>query len=162
MGFIDVEVSRYDWSALRCGCGKTAEHLADDLLRLAAAQSREEAQALRIEDHALIQSFPQEPAVPVTSVLMAALAGDLSDGARIQCLDLLIRLVDTDDDESADMCQQIARQGLWGLYRDMWSGASRALVGYAYEILQVIETEEDRLRAFRDSGQLNLPDDLAD
>ncbi|WP_427920943.1 hypothetical protein [Streptomyces sp. cg40] len=162
MGLIDVEVGRYDWSAIRCGCGKTAEHLAGDLLRLAAAQSREEARALHIEDHALIQSFPQEPAVPVTSVLMAALAGDLSHGARIQCLDLLIRLVDTDDDESADMCQQIARQGLWGVYRDLWSGASRGLVGYAYEILQVIETDEDRLRAVRGSGQLNLPDDLAD
>ncbi|WP_328976523.1 hypothetical protein [Streptomyces canus] len=41
MGLIDVEVSRHDWSALRCGCGKTAEHLAGDLLRLAAAQSRD-------------------------------------------------------------------------------------------------------------------------
>ncbi|MFJ9004349.1 hypothetical protein [Streptomyces canus] len=33
MGLIDVEVSRHDWSALRYGCGKTKEHLADDLLR---------------------------------------------------------------------------------------------------------------------------------
>ncbi|MEH0576789.1 MULTISPECIES: hypothetical protein [Streptomyces] len=58
------------------------------------------------------------------------------------------------------MCQQIARQGLWVLYRDLWFGASRGIVGYAYKILQVIETDEDRLRAYRNSGQLNLPDDL--
>lgn len=31
MRLTDVEIGRYDWSALRCGCGKTAEHLADDL-----------------------------------------------------------------------------------------------------------------------------------
>jgi hypothetical protein len=123
MRLIDAEIGRYDWSALRCGCGKTAEHLADDLRRLAAAQSREEARALRIDDHAMVQSFPREPAVSVTSVLMAAPASDLSHVARIQCLDLLIRLVDTDDDESSEMCQQIARQGLWGLYRDLWSWA---------------------------------------
>lgn len=46
------------------------------------------------------------------------------------------------------------------LYRDLWFGASRGIVGYAYKILQVIETDEDRLRAYRNSGQLNLPDDL--
>jgi hypothetical protein len=157
---IDVEIDRYDWSAFACGCGKTAAHLADDLKLLAEARSREGARALRIDDHALIQSFPQEPAVPVAAVLLAALSGDLALGARAVCLDLLLRLVDTDDEDSAETCQQIARQGLWGLYRDLWFGASRDIVGYAYEILQVIETDEDRLRACRNSGQLNLPDDL--
>ncbi|WP_405873887.1 hypothetical protein [Streptomyces sp. NBC_00005] len=60
----------------------------------------------------MIQSIPQEPAAPVASVLMAALAGDLSPGARFVCLDLLGGLVFSDDD-SSELCQQIARQGLW-------------------------------------------------
>lgn len=161
MRMIEVEIGRYDWAALQCGCGQTAEHLAGDLLRLAEAQSREEARALRIGDHAMIQSFPQEPAAPVASVLMAALAGDLSLGARVQCLELLAGLVYSDDDDSSETCQQIAREGLWGLYRDLLSGASPDLVGYAYEVLRVVETDEERLRSYRSSGQVDLPGYLA-
>ena len=58
MRLIEGEIGRYDWSAFECGCTKTAAHLADDLLRLAAAQSSEEARALHIENHAMIQSIP--------------------------------------------------------------------------------------------------------
>ncbi|GGR85948.1 hypothetical protein GCM10010269_26380 [Streptomyces humidus] len=162
MRLIDVEIDRYDWSTFECGCGKTAAHLADDLRLLAEAQSREGARALRIDDHALIQSFPQEPAVPVAAVLMAALSGDLAVGARVVCLDLLLRLVDTDDEDSAETCQSIARQGLWGLYRDLWSNTHPDLVIYAYLVLRVIETDEERLRTYRDSGRIQLPDHLAD
>ena len=38
-------------------------------------EAREEARELRLDDHVLIQSFPQEPAVPLASVLMAATVG---------------------------------------------------------------------------------------
>ncbi|MGW3036393.1 hypothetical protein ACWDCB_34930 [Streptomyces sp. NPDC001178] len=162
MGLINAEIGRHDWSAFECGCGKTAAHLADDLKMLAEAQSREEARALRIDDHALIQSFPQEPAAPVAAVLMAALAGDLNLGARVVCLDLLLPLVDNDDEDSAEMCQSIARQGLWGLYRDLWSNAHPDLVIYAYLVPRVVETDEQRLRTYRDSGWIQLPEHLAD
>ncbi|MGW2517194.1 hypothetical protein ACWC09_09195 [Streptomyces sp. NPDC001617] len=161
MPLIDLEIGRYDWSGLRCGCGKSAVHLADDLMRLAGAQTREEASALRIDDHAMIQSFPQEPAVPVAAVLMAALAGDLSLGARTQCLELLAGLVFSDDDDSSERCQEIAREGLWTLYRDLWSNASPDLVYYAYYILRIIETDEERLHAYRSSGQIEIPGDFA-
>ncbi|MFI8233650.1 hypothetical protein ACIGDI_32970 [Streptomyces sp. NPDC085900] len=159
---IDVEIDRYDWSAFTCGCTKTAAHLADDLLRLASAQSSEEARALHIENHALIQSIPQEPAVHVASVLMAALAGDLSPGARFVCLDLLGGLVFSDDDDSSEKCRQIARQGLWVLYRDLWSGASPGIAACAYYVLRAIEDDEARLRAYRNTGRFALPDYLAD
>ncbi|WP_328682215.1 hypothetical protein [Streptomyces sp. NBC_00343] len=162
MRLIDVEIGRYDWSAFACGCTKTAAHLADDLRRLAVAQSSEEARALHIENHAMIQSIPQEPAVPVASVLMAALAGDLSPGARFVCLDLLSGLVFNDGDDSSEQCQQIARQGLWLLYRDLWSGTLPGIVAGAYEVLRVSEDDNDRLRAYRDSGQVDLPDYLVD
>jgi hypothetical protein len=48
----------------------------------------------------------------------------------------------------------------WGLYQDLWSGGSPDIVGYADGILRVIEDDVDRLRASRDTGQLNPPDDL--
>ncbi|MER6415732.1 hypothetical protein [Streptomyces humidus] len=96
MRLIDVEIGRYDWASFECGCTKSAVHLAGDLRRLAKAQSEEEARALHIENHALIQSIPQQPAEAVASVLMAALAGELSPGARFVCLDLLGALVFND------------------------------------------------------------------
>ncbi|MEH0576788.1 MULTISPECIES: hypothetical protein [Streptomyces] len=129
--------------------------------RLVEAQSVEEARALHIENHALIQSIPQEP-VPVASVLMAALAGDLTPGVRFVCLDLLCGLVFNDGDDSSKACQEIARQGLWLLYRDLWSGALPGIVGCAYYVLRVIEDDGDRLSAYRNAGQLDLPDYLAD
>ncbi|MCL6672944.1 hypothetical protein [Streptomyces panaciradicis] len=82
---------------------------------------------------------------------MAALSGDLTPGARGVCLDLLLRLVDTDDEDSAEACQAIARQGIWGLYRD-----HPDLVVYAYLVLRAFETDHERLRACRDSGLITL------
>ena len=162
MRLIDVEIGRYDWSAFECGCTRTAAHLADDLRRLVEAQSEEEARALHIENHALIQSIPQPPAEAVASVLMAALAGELPPGARFVCLDLLGGLVFNDGEYSEERCQEIARQGLWLLYRDVWSGDSPGIVANAYYVLRAIETEEQRLRTYRDSGRIKLPDYLAD
>ncbi|SOE77643.1 hypothetical protein SAMN05446589_7381 [Streptomyces sp. OV198] len=47
MRLVDVEIGRYDWSAFECGCTKSVAHLADDLQRLAEAQSIEQARALQ-------------------------------------------------------------------------------------------------------------------
>ena len=44
----------------------------------------------------------------------------------------------------------------------MWSNAHPDLVIYAYLVLRVIETDMDRLRDYRDMGQVSLPDYLAD
>ena len=67
------------------------------------------------------------------------------------------------DDDSSELCQQIARQGLWLLYRDLWSGTLPGIVACSYHVLmRVIEDDEDRLRAYRNAGQLNPPDYLAD
>lgn len=162
MRLVDVEIGRYDWSAFECGCMKSAAHLADDLQRLAEAQSVEGARALHIENHALIQSIPQPPAEAVASVLMAALAGALSPGARFVCLDLLGALVFNDGEYSEERCQEIARQGLWLLYRDVWAGASPGIVANADYVLRAIETDEERLHAYRDSGRIKMPDYLTD
>ncbi|MER6424086.1 hypothetical protein [Streptomyces sp. NPDC001137] len=162
MRLIDVEIGRHDWAALECGCTKSAAHLADDLRLLVEAQSVEEARALCINDHAMIQSIPQPPAEAVASVLMAALAGELSPEARFVCLDLLGGLVFNDGEYSEERCQQIARQGLWMLYRDLWSGALPGIVANAFYVLRAIETDESRLRAYRDSGRIKLPDCLLD
>jgi hypothetical protein len=157
MRLIEAEVARYDWSMFACGCGDTAGHLRDDLLRLAEAQTREEAKALRLDSHVMIQSFPQEPAVPVAAVLMAALAEDMAIGARAQALDLLFGLVLNDDDDSSEACQEVARQGLWGLYADLAADQSLDVTAYAYEILRVIETDERRLASiFRDGPSVCL------
>ncbi|WP_377266759.1 hypothetical protein [Peterkaempfera sp. SMS 1(5)a] len=160
MRLFDAELARYDWSALDCACDKTAVHLPDDLRHLVRARSRKEAEEPRLDCHVLIQSFPQEPAVPVTSVLMAALTEEMSPGATIACLDLLAGLVWSDDEDSEAACQEIARQGLWSLYHQLWTGTSPDILGYAYYILRVIETDQSRLSTYIESGQIRVPPDI--
>ncbi|GGR85849.1 hypothetical protein GCM10010269_26250 [Streptomyces humidus] len=49
---------------------------------------------------------------------------------------------------------------MWLLYRDVWTGASPGIVANAYYVLRAIETDEERLYAYRDSGRIKLPDYL--
>ncbi|MFF3616945.1 hypothetical protein [Streptomyces sp. NPDC002580] len=140
-----AELDRYDWAALRCACEHGAAHLAGDFLLLAAAKGRGEAQALGLENHLMIQSFPQEPAVPAASVLMAALAQELSVGARTEILDLLLRLVDNDDEDVSEACRQTARQGLWLFYAEIAAARGPDTVAYACDILKLIEPDRTRL-----------------
>ncbi|MHC5903910.1 hypothetical protein ACVNF4_08375 [Streptomyces sp. S6] len=66
-------------------------------------------------------------AAHLASVLMAAFTGELSLESRFVCLDLLGGLVFNDGEYSEKRCQEIARQGLWLLYRDLWSVLCLAL-----------------------------------
>jgi hypothetical protein len=83
-------------------------------------------------------------------------------GARAQALDLLFGLVLNDDDDSSEACQEVARQGLRGLYADLVADQSITVTAYAYEIFRAIETDERRLEAYKGSGGLRLPSCLAE
>ncbi|MFI0962780.1 hypothetical protein ACH4S8_15455 [Streptomyces sp. NPDC021080] len=160
MNLVNNEIDLVRWADLRCGCGANASHLPTDLHRFFEARTRDEARDARLAEHVLIQSFPQEPAAAVTAVLMAGLASDLPLAARVESLDLLLRLVFNDDDEASEACQNIARNGAWVLYSDLVANRSIDLTGYAFQILQVIDPGE-RLQALKSSGQLSLPSYLA-
>ncbi|MGW1066296.1 hypothetical protein ACWD4F_17505 [Streptomyces aureus] len=159
MILVDNEIGLVRWADLSCGCGANAAHLPADLRRFFEARTRDEAMNTGVAEHVLIQSFPQEPAVAVTGVLMAGLASDLPLAARVEALDLLLRLVFNDDDDASEACQDIARNGAWVLYSDLVANRSPALTAYAFQILQVIDPGE-RLEALKSSGQISLPSDL--
>ncbi|MFF2364481.1 hypothetical protein ACFVU0_17455 [Streptomyces sp. NPDC058122] len=151
-----AELDRYDWAALRCACEHSAAHLPGDFKLLAAAKRREDAQALGLENHLMIQSFPQEPAVPAVSVLMAALTQELSVGARSEILDLLLRLIYNDDEDVSEACQQTARQGLWLFYAEIAAARGPDTVAYACYILKIIEPDRTRLSDYVASGRFDL------
>src|SRR5688500_15637222 len=96
---MELEIGLYDWSKLPCrGCG-SAEHVPGELLRMARAQTPEEAVPRDIEFHVIQDSWATETAVPVARVLMAALADPrVTSAARHHCLDLLSSFVVVDDD----------------------------------------------------------------
>jgi hypothetical protein len=94
-----------------------------------------------------------DPAVAVTSALLAAFTRDLSAGARESTLELLLRIVTARGGAAglAERCRARAREGLWILYRELLRGHADA----TDDILAAIETEPDRLRAFRAHDRLN-------
>ena len=160
MRLVDVQLGRYDWAGMECGCGESAVHLPGLVRRLLAAGSRAEADAAGVGHHAMVQSFPQEPAVPLASVFMAALVGDLSAGARATVLQILLNLVLNDDDDSSDECQDIAREGLWVLYGDLLALHSGDVSWYAYKVLEVVDRDEGRLADYLEAVKPLLPADL--
>ncbi len=122
MRLVDIEISRHDWMGMLCGCGNSAEHLAQDLLRLAGGGSGREPSHVSFEDHVWSPAVLWEPASAVTSVALAALADDVPPAARCWFLDLLQRMVagEGSDFGSArrgldlpEQCRNLAVQGLW-------------------------------------------------
>ncbi|MFG2452785.1 hypothetical protein ACGFSG_25720 [Streptomyces sp. NPDC048512] len=151
-----AELDRYDWAAFRCACAQSAAHLPGDFLLLAAAKKREDAWAVGLENHLMIQSFPQEPAVPAVPVLMAALTQDLSVGARTEILDLLLRLIYNDDEDVSEACQQAAQKGLWLFYAEIAAARGPDTVAYACDILKLLEPDQTRLADYRASGHFDV------
>ncbi|OPC78039.1 hypothetical protein B4N89_38140 [Embleya scabrispora] len=166
MGLVEMETARYDWKAMSCGCGDTAEHLAPDLLRLAGADPGREPRPVDFEEHVWSPVVLWEPAPAVTSVALAALADDVAPTAREWFLDLLQHMVAGEGTDLAsarrgldlpESCREAVEQGLWLLYREVLSNPSVGAAGAAFEILAVVEADRVRLRRVREIAAERLP-----
>ncbi|WP_406863293.1 hypothetical protein ABZO31_23750 [Streptomyces sp. HUAS MG47] len=166
MRLVESEITRHDWTSMRCGCGSSAEHLAGDLLRLTGGGSRQEPRHVDLEGHVWSPVVLWEPAPAVTSVALAALADDVPPTARESFLDLLQCLVagEGTDEESArrgldlpELCRGHATQGLWLLYGEVMSNRSPGAAGSAFEILTVVEPDRARLQRVREIAADRLP-----
>lgn len=155
MRFVELEIERHDWAALECGCGRSAAHVASDLLRLARANTASECTTDVIDNgHVLLPDVLFEPSVPTVSVALAALADDVSLHARQEYTRLLLCLVG-DNGQSFEAahagrdlvaeCTQAAKSGIWLLYAEIFAGRSVVSASYAYEALTFIEDDADRL-----------------
>ncbi|WP_320069888.1 hypothetical protein [Micromonospora sp. RTGN7] len=154
MEIVRLEVAGHDWKSLRCGCGRSAKHLGKDLLSLARAETDAEAERIALEGHVWQPSVVFEPALPVVSVALAALADNASPAARFIFLETLLFLVG-DNGQTGELARQgrdlpaecvaAAQSGIWLLYREVFSGATVGASSYAYEILTIIDEGSDRL-----------------
>lgn len=160
MKVLEFEVEAHDWSKMECGCGEPATHVPADLLRMARAQTPEEARPDGIDNHVVVQSWVTEVAVPVTRVIMAGLAGGVSLPVRREFLKLLSWFVIADDEKVAEECKEEARSGIWSLYEEVLSGRAVDSAGYAFEILEEVEGDSSRVSRLREKAGNFLPADL--
>lgn len=164
MKLVELEIAQWDWAGMGCGCGRSAEHVAELLLKVARGQSREIAGAL--DGHVWSSPTLFGPAPAVTSVALAALADNVPLQARAQFLDLVQLMVSgegTDFGPAAqgldlpELCRKITARGQWLLYGEVVSGRSVTEAGTAFEILTVVEENRGRLQALREQAGELLP-----
>jgi hypothetical protein len=169
VNLLEREVERHDWAGMRCGCGRSAEHVAADLLRLARSGEASGLSVQTFDGHLYSPAALFEPSVPVVSVILAALADDISVYARTKLVVLLAYLVSGEatamepHQEGRDLveeCVAAARDGIWLLYAEMLSGRSVPAASNAYEALELIEEDEDRLAHFHSAAAQFLRWDL--
>ncbi|MFL6073305.1 MAG: hypothetical protein ACJ73S_07925 [Mycobacteriales bacterium] len=135
----------------------------ESLRGLILASDEEEAAQYywQLENVVVVQGQLFEAAPAAVSVIMAALADELSSASRGWCLELLFQLVSGESNQEAvgrgnldlgERCRANAREGLWLLYAEMARGK---FDGAAQQVIQVLEHDKDRFNAFcqRPSGE---------
>ncbi|GCD97834.1 hypothetical protein [Embleya hyalina] len=158
MRAVRIELDRHDWAAMQCGCGKSASHLPDALLRLIAARTPGDASLAEVDDHVMIQSNLTDPAPAVTAVVLASLADpDLTTPvARTALLQFLLGVSAGDTTQQVE-CVELIRGGIWILYRELVAHPSIDARAHAYETLSNLDTEQERLAAFHHALRDHFP-----
>jgi hypothetical protein len=165
---IDVEINHFDWAGIRCACGNDASHL-PSALRAALRSGERGAVEESLDSHSMMSTYIHEPAVPLTSVLLAALADDIGPESRVGALEM-VRFFVAPDGQSFDAeeagrdlieeCIKAARKGIWLLYQEIFSGRDIVAASIAFGILIIIETDVKRLKGVRDAAGTLLPERL--
>ncbi|MGW4383991.1 hypothetical protein [Kitasatospora sp. NPDC004531] len=154
MTFVESEIKARNWAQLRCGCGQSGAHLADDLLRLTQRTDDDPHGARLFDGHAFDDVVLYEPAPAIVPVALAAIAELRAPAARARFLDLLLSLVAGDGTtteiarEGRDLEQETitaCQAGQWLLCAEVLSGRSGDLPTRAFEVLTVIDDDRARL-----------------
>jgi hypothetical protein len=164
---VSIELSRHDWGSLATDHGTAAEVPAA-VTALVAATTAEEAAQLsgNLDNVVIVQSNLYEAAVPLVSVLCAALTDDLPAAARSRVLWLICHTVNGETHYSEieagrpDLeirAREVARAGLWLFYRELLHG-DPADTEDVVDILDVVETDRVRFERFRDLVKDRLRD----
>lgn len=145
MELVELEIGRHDWAAMRCGCRRSAAHLADDLAALARG-----ADDLDLSDHVVAPGeILVEPSLPTLSVSLAAITAGVTGGARDAFFLLVLYLVGDngrafgvfDGRDPVAECRESARTALWAFYAEVLTG--RPSAAHAFEILTILEQDAD-------------------
>ncbi|MGY6024198.1 hypothetical protein [Streptomyces spinosirectus] len=106
-----------------------------------------------LEGHINNQSLLFEVAIPVTSLIVAALQENLSEAVRLEMLDHLLTCVageshwteiDAGAPEIEIDCQIAAREGIWSLYQEYATGH----VMLARYLLEGVDKDRERFAYF--------------
>ncbi|MBB5889178.1 hypothetical protein ACFFS4_30475 [Kutzneria kofuensis] len=156
---VSIELSRHDWGSLRTVHG-TADGVPAAVAALVAATTEAEAEHIysetSLDNVVVVQGNLFEAAVPLVSVLCAALADEMPVAAHSEVLRLIAEIVRGDTHCSEieagrpdlpEQAQELARAGLWLFYRELLHG-SAANAEYAEEILDYVETDRARYELF--------------
>lgn len=168
MELMRLEIDRYDWAEMQCGCQRSAEHLAADLLAL--AQGTED---MDLTDHVVAPGeILVEASLPALAVALAAIACGGSEQARDRFFHLVLCLIG-DNGHAFDLfegrkpveeCRALARTGLWMFYSEVLEGRSGPnVVACAFDILSILEHDgdsQDRVLRVQAAAAERLPWDL--
>ncbi|WP_035875966.1 hypothetical protein [Kitasatospora cheerisanensis] len=173
MSMFEIELQKFDWLQIECGCGLSAEHLPAriaELVTLDQNHGRGAAFNTSLRDHVLTGSDGLVAASPAfLAVAMAALTGPLSEPARRETLGTILQILgaatsvegtSVSENAFAKECVDAVRQGQWLLYAEVMYGTSLAGAAYAFESLMLIEEDRNRLRAVQVAAEDRLPWDL--
>ncbi|MEV0492322.1 hypothetical protein [Streptomyces atratus] len=149
---VRAELDRHHWDGLRCGCGESAEHVPMMFDAIIEAETARDMIGYTLDDHLELGTNLFEASVPAVSVILAALAGELSPMARGHFLITLSRMVSGESysTEAAlgrthlgDECRARCREGLWVVGQaGLTGGADEA--GMAADIFELVDIDEAR------------------
>ncbi|MFE9559424.1 hypothetical protein ACFYOD_39130 [Streptomyces sp. NPDC006703] len=155
-----TEIGRHDWADMRCGCMLSADHIPRDFIAMLNGPTQVRAGEGWADSHAYVQSNLMQPAIATASMIMAALADGVPARHHRELMLVLNGLVAGEQDDVADECLRIVQSGSWLLYEQISSGRNIDAAAYAYEILELIDDERERLAFYRVAARDFLPADL--
>jgi hypothetical protein len=138
--------------------GGEADRIPESILTLVSSETEDDVLAAywELENYVVVQGQLFEASQHVVPVLLAALAGEISQVARKAVLELLFQLVSGESDaeevergnsDLGSICRQNAREGIWTFYRELCSGH----YDLARDILEMIDQDRDRFTHFVDA-----------
>lgn len=149
---VRAELDRHRWDALRCGCGESAEHVPMMFEVIIEAETGRDMIGYTLDDHLELDTNLFEASVPAVSVILAALAGELSPTARTHFLITLVRMVSGESYATeaefgrlhlGDECRAKCREGLWVVGQvGLTGGADEAEM--AADIFEFVDIDEAR------------------
>lgn len=154
---VERELERTDWAELRVIDDAPAQEIPNAVRGLLAATSEDEAKRWywQLDNWCVVQGQLYDSAVPLVSVLLAALAGPIAPVARIPVADVLVEILRGESDPSearrgnADLGQRArerARPGVWLAYA-LAADGDAAMRERAIFLYEAIDIEDDRVDA---------------
>ncbi|MEU0999308.1 hypothetical protein [Streptomyces tibetensis] len=161
MRILDLEISRHDWRAMTCGCGRSAAHVPEGFLSALHGPLPSRVGEDWADNHVYIQSNLMEPAYATAQMLVAALADrQVPLTWRSHVLAVLSYLVCGEQDDVAARCREAVRGCTELLFEEVVSGRCKMAAAYAFEVLTGFTDLRERLRTFQSAAASNLPPDL--